>query len=76
MVVKVISTVIIFELMDCKNKSVDKARRLFQEMSSKGLSLDVVTYNSLIGGLCIVGRIQVAQELLLKMRTHDLSTKL
>ena len=41
---------------------------MFKEISSKGLTPDVVTYTTLIGGLCKVGRIQDAQELILEMQ--------
>ena len=51
-----------------KKKRIVEALSLFKEMSSKGLTPNVVTYTTLIGGLCIVGMTQAAQELLLEMQ--------
>ncbi|GFQ00403.1 pentatricopeptide repeat-containing protein at1g62670 mitochondrial [Phtheirospermum japonicum] len=36
----------------CKDKMMDDALKLFDEMSEKGIPPDVVTYNALICGLC------------------------
>jgi len=41
----------------CKHKLVPEACDLFSEMSVKGVSADVVTYNTLIYGFCIVGKL-------------------
>ncbi|GMP63119.1 hypothetical protein CsSME_00024939 [Camellia sinensis var. sinensis] len=40
----------------CKDRMVDVALKLFTEMNEKGIFSNVVTYNSLIHGLCNFGR--------------------
>ena len=35
-----------------KIKKIDETMNLFNEVSNKGVTLDVVTYNTLIGGFC------------------------
>jgi pentatricopeptide repeat domain-containing protein 1/leucine-rich PPR motif-containing protein len=48
---------------------VDKAMNLFEEMQSKKITPDAVTYNSLIDGLFKSGKISFALELVDEM--HD-----
>ena len=43
---------------------------IFHEMSNKGVILDVVTYNTLIGGFCRVERVQAALELFNSMQAY------
>ena len=50
-----------------KNKRVDEAMSLFKEMLCRNLTLNTVTYNSLIDGLCKSGRISYVQEFLDQM---------
>ncbi|KAL3651208.1 hypothetical protein CASFOL_004210 [Castilleja foliolosa] len=40
----------------CKDRMIDSAFKLFDEMSEKGISRNVVTYNALICGLCNLSR--------------------
>ena len=43
---------------------------LIKEMDSKRLVLDTVTYNTLICGMCPLGRLKAAQELLNEIQAH------
>lgn len=40
----------------CKDRMVDDALQLFNEMTQKGVPVNVLTYSSLIHGLCNFGR--------------------
>ncbi|GFP87998.1 pentatricopeptide repeat-containing protein at1g62670 mitochondrial [Phtheirospermum japonicum] len=40
----------------CKDRMIDDALKLFDEMSEKGITPDVVTYNALICGFCNLSR--------------------
>ncbi|PHT35653.1 hypothetical protein CQW23_23353 [Capsicum baccatum] len=56
----------------CKEVSVDVAEVLVEEL--KGTSLyDVITYNTLLNGYCIGGKIDKALHLFLKMRKERIS---
>ena len=43
---------------------------LIKEMDSKRLVPDTVTYNTLICGMCSLGRLKAVQELLNEMQAH------
>ena len=47
---------------------IDEAMNLFNEVSNKGVTPNVVTYNTLIGGFCRVEGHKVALELFHKMQ--------
>ena len=51
----------------CKDKLVSEACDLYCVMAVKEISADVVTYNSLIYGLCIVGKLKEATSFLNEM---------
>ena len=51
----------------CKDRLVTEALNLLYEMMSKGIQPNVVTYNSLIQGLCNFGRWREADTLLNEM---------
>ncbi|WCJ22962.1 Tetratricopeptide repeat (TPR)-like superfamily protein [Euphorbia peplus] len=46
----------------CKNLMVDDAFRYFKEMSGFELKADVVTYNTIVDGLCRAGKVGVARN--------------
>ncbi|OIT08026.1 putative pentatricopeptide repeat-containing protein, mitochondrial [Nicotiana attenuata] len=57
----------------CKDRMLDAAISLFEEMKQKGIPLDIVTYNSLIDGLCKFdglckeGKVEDAEEVMRHM---------
>ncbi|KAF6160826.1 hypothetical protein GIB67_036027 [Kingdonia uniflora] len=51
-------------------KKLDEAMHTFEDMYSNGLTPDVITYNSLIDGLCEIGRVATAQELFMEMQAR------
>ncbi|CAH8294516.1 unnamed protein product [Eruca vesicaria subsp. sativa] len=61
----------------CKSRRVDEALGVFQEMCGKRtddggvVKADSIHFNTLIDGLCKVGRMKEAEEMLLKMKTED-----
>ncbi|KAL2475320.1 Pentatricopeptide repeat-containing protein [Abeliophyllum distichum] len=58
----------------CKsNGTMDAAFRIFHEMPKRGYTPDSYTYGTLINGLCRVGRIREAKELLIEMEANDCS---
>ncbi|KAL2494978.1 Pentatricopeptide repeat-containing protein [Forsythia ovata] len=59
----------------CKsNGTMDAAFRIFHEMPKRGYTPDSYTYGTLINGLCRVGRIREAKELLIEMEANDCFT--
>ncbi|KAJ0803020.1 putative tetratricopeptide-like helical domain superfamily [Helianthus annuus] len=58
----------------CKDKLIDDAFKLFNEMVlGKGVRPNVITYNSLICGLCKFGRWDEASKLLKEMEDDNIS---
>ncbi|KAB1226952.1 hypothetical protein CJ030_MR1G022254 [Morella rubra] len=57
----------VFDVMIHKGIEPNMRQRLYREMSRCRIIPDLVTHNTLIGGLCRVGRPQAAVELLRKM---------
>ncbi|KAM7493293.1 hypothetical protein LguiB_027902 [Lonicera macranthoides] len=53
-----------------KSETIDEALRLFNDMSRSGFIPNIVTRNTIIGGLCVVGRPLDACVLLDEMQTH------
>ena len=51
----------------CKDKLVTVALNLLSEMMSKGIKPNLVTYNSLIQGLCNFGQWKEVKNLLIEM---------
>ncbi|KAL3633998.1 hypothetical protein CASFOL_021052 [Castilleja foliolosa] len=51
----------------CKDEKIDSALKLFDEMSAKGITRDVVTYNALVCGLCNLSRWDEAKRLIEEM---------
>nr|XP_033509975.1 pentatricopeptide repeat-containing protein At1g09820-like [Nicotiana tomentosiformis] len=51
----------------CKDRMMDAAISLFEEMKQKGIPPDVITYNSLIDGLCKFGQLEKVRTLFLEM---------
>ena len=47
----------------CKNSMVDEGFRFFREMESFNCDADVVTYNTLVDGLCRAGKVRIARNL-------------
>ncbi|KAK2445212.1 Pentatricopeptide repeat (PPR) superfamily protein [Trifolium repens] len=57
----------------CKNKeTVESAFRIFREMPNRGCQPDSYTYGTLINGLCKLGQISQAKELLDEMEEKGL----
>jgi pentatricopeptide repeat protein len=54
----------------CKRKMVDEAFKLFKDMPGIRLIPNTVTYNTLIGGLCDVGRSLDACKFVDEMQTN------
>ncbi|KAK6151393.1 hypothetical protein DH2020_014028 [Rehmannia glutinosa] len=56
----------------CKNENVEMARSIFRDIPSKHLELNLVSYNTIIGG-CIQNKlINEANHFLLKMKEEDI----
>ncbi|WZZ05462.1 hypothetical protein YC2023_091383 [Brassica napus] len=61
----------------CKSRRVDEALGVFEEMCGKRtddggvIKADSIHFNTLIDGLCKVGRMKEAEELLVKMKTEE-----
>nr|XP_016477422.1 PREDICTED: 5-methyltetrahydropteroyltriglutamate--homocysteine methyltransferase-like [Nicotiana tabacum] len=51
----------------CKDRMMDAAISLFEEMKQKGIPPDVITYNSLIDGLCKFGQLEKVRTLFFEM---------
>ena len=54
----------------CRCRRIDEAVSLIKDMDSKRLVPDTVTYNTLICGMCSLGRLKAVQELLNEMQAH------
>jgi len=54
----------------CKNKNINKAMHLLDEMGKMGFVPDVVTWTTLIGGFCRAGRSLAEKELFFNMHKH------
>ncbi|MCI11393.1 pentatricopeptide repeat-containing protein [Trifolium medium] len=56
----------------CKVKDVDKAMCLLNEMVNEGLYPDAVTFTTLVGGFCEVGKPFAAKELFFMMKEYGM----
>ncbi|GAA0165402.1 hypothetical protein LIER_20813 [Lithospermum erythrorhizon] len=56
----------------CKNKMVDRGYRFFMEMEKFGCEGDVVTYNTIVDGLCRAGKVGIARNVLRGMSRKGL----
>nr|GEY96673.1 hypothetical protein [Tanacetum cinerariifolium] len=56
-----------------KSEKIDKALNLIREMHERGIVPNLVTYTSLINGLCLVGRLEEAFMLFDEIQNHGIS---
>ncbi|GJS23759.1 tetratricopeptide-like helical domain-containing protein, partial [Tanacetum coccineum] len=56
-----------------KSEKIDKALNLISEMHERGIVPNLVTYTSLVNGLCLVGRLEEAFMLFDEIQNHGIS---
>lgn len=57
----------------CGDKKLDRARDLFNELGSKGLEPNVITFDIVIGALCEEGNTEEALDLAMQMENNGCS---
>lgn len=51
-------------VMLCKEGRVDEAKSVFKHMTQRGIAPNIITYNSLMDGLCWTKKLKEAFELM------------